>query len=231
MRFAIDDAIFGKYPDAVIGIAVARDINNQGENAEVMQMLRQQEAQVRHELQLETLAQSPLIQNWRQAYRQFGEKDDRASHEALMRRVLKGGSLRHINTLVDCYNCISLKYRTPVGGEDMEKITGDIRLKFAEGTEPFVALGSSEVTHPAQGEVVYTDNREVLCRKWNWRESDRTKLTEATRSAVLVIEMLPPLTEQDMKAALNGLAALVGKHCGAETQTFVVTKESKKIEF
>jgi len=50
-----------------------------------------------------------------------------------MKRVLKGNEIWQINKVVDLYNYISLKYLTPIGGEDLDKIKGDIYLNFAEG--------------------------------------------------------------------------------------------------
>ncbi len=56
--------------------------------------------------------------------------------------MLGGGEIPHISNLVYIYNLISLKYRTPVGGEDLDRIDGNIFLKFAEGDERFVVLGA-----------------------------------------------------------------------------------------
>lgn len=39
---------------------------------------------------------------------------------------------------------------------------------------------------------------EVLCRRWNWRECEKTKMTEQTRDVLLVSEGLPPVSAQNM---------------------------------
>lgn len=231
MKFIISEKIAEKFPDFIVGIVVVKNLDNKGANDQIMQMLKEEESRIRGQFQLENLSQHPLIQNWRKVYKLFGEKDDRASHEALIRRILKGDSIRHINKLVDIYNYISLKYRTPVGGEDLDKISNDIRLGFADGTEKFALLGSSGETHPDKGEVIYISGKEVLCRKWNWRESDKTKLTEDTNGGFLVIDALEPLTKENIGNATNELANLVMKYCGAEAQTFVLNKDNFEIEF
>ena len=231
MKFLISKEIAEKYPDFTIGIVIAKNIHNRDSNEEIMQLLQEQELNIRTEFQLENLAQSSLIQSWRKAYKLFGEKDDRASHEALIKRVLKGGSIQHINKLVDLYNYLSLKYKTPVGGEDLDKIEGNIYLKFADGSESFVLLGSDAETHPDKGEVIYADEKEVLCRKWNWRESEKTKLTEETVNAFLVIEALTPLTKDAVDQAARELAMLLNKYCKAETQIFILDKNNLEIEF
>jgi lysyl-tRNA synthetase class 2 len=230
MRFTIFDDVINKFPEAMIGIVIAKNIDNNGEVQGINQLLREEENKIKYDFSLETLAQNPLISNWRKAYRLFGS-DDRCSSEALIRVVLKGNQIHHINKLVDVYNYISLKYRTPVGGEDLSKIEGDIYLKLADGNERFAVLGSNEISHPNKEEIIYADDKEVLCRRWNWRESDKTKLTEDTKNAFLVIDALPPLTEDIIRKAVNEFADLLKKFCNAETITFVLNKNNTEISW
>ncbi len=230
MKFLVSNQIFEKYSEAVIGVVVAKNMDNNGENEEINQLLREEENKIKNDFDLDNLAQNPFIQNWRKAYKLFGS-DDRCSSESLIRVVLKGNQIRHINKLVDIYNYISLKYRTPVGGEDLDKVEGDVWLKFADGSEKFVILGGTEIESPEKGEVVYADDKEVICRKWNWRESDNTKLTEQTKNALLVLEALPPIKEQIVKTAVKEFSELVSKYCNAQTVVFVLGTENTQIEF
>ena len=94
----------------------------------------------------------------------------KCSSEAIARRAIKGDSIPHINKLVDSYDYISLKYHTPCGGEDIDKMKGDILLKYSEGSEKYTQLGSKEETKVSKGEIVYVSGDEVVCAKWNWRE-------------------------------------------------------------
>jgi DNA/RNA-binding domain of Phe-tRNA-synthetase-like protein len=71
--------------------------------------------------------------------------------------------------------------------------------------------------------VIYRDDVGAICRCWNWREADRTKLTAQTRDAVLVVEALPEHPPALLDAALADLAALVTLHLGARTRTAVLT--------
>lgn len=234
MKFTIDDLIFKNYPDYLCGVVIARNINNAGTDDQILQMIKSEELKVKAEFNLENLAQHPFIQNWRKVYSSLGARpaEFRASSEALIRRTLKGDNVNHINKLVDIYNYISLKFRTPVGGEDSDKINGNLHLRFAKGNENFIVLGSNEVTAPDKGEVIYVDdNGNVLCRKWNWRESDITKLTEETKNAILVIDALPPLNRQDISQAVNEFSDLIKRFCSAETTICILTKENISIEF
>jgi DNA/RNA-binding domain of Phe-tRNA-synthetase-like protein len=75
---------------------------------------------------------------------------------------------------------------------------------------------------PKKGEVIYRDRVGALCRRWNWKEADRTKLTEATREGFLVVEALPPVIRAELAAALEDLAEMVRSHCGGAVRTGVL---------
>ncbi len=144
--------------------------------------------------------------------------------------ILDEIELRHINKVVDIYNYISIKYIVPVGGDDTDKIEGSITLKFAQGNEPFVELNSEETKNPREGEVVYVDDKEVLCRRWNWRECDKSKMTENTKNVALVVEGLPPVTKEEIEIITKELSELIQKYCGGEIKTFILNSSNPETE-
>ena len=221
MKFAVDPRIFERFPGLVLGIVLASGLDNRGQRSRILPKIRKVERQIRQDFSPETLSQLPKIQNWRKAYSEFGAKPKkyRSSVESLYRMVLKGQSLRPINTLVDIYNFCSLQHQIPMGGDDLDLVEGDIILKFAEGRESFVPLNSEDQELANPGEVVYMDDKEVLCRRWNWRECDKTKMTEGTKRAVLVAEGLQPVTRTEIEASLEDLSRLVLELCGGKVRT------------
>ncbi|MDP2874454.1 MAG: phenylalanine--tRNA ligase beta subunit-related protein [bacterium] len=228
MKLSVDSQIFQDFPEAIIGVVFASEVNNDGESSEVTALLREVEASLGSRLGSGPLAEHPRIACWREAYRKFGAKpkDYPSSIENLAKRVLRGESVRHINKLVDIYNYISLKHLLPVGGEDEEKIEGDVRLTIAgENETPVKLLGEPEARPPYPKEVIYKDNQGTICRRWNWKEADRTKLTEQTRQAILVVEGLPPTDKEQVEAAVEELAELVTKYCGAKVSRALLSKE------
>jgi DNA/RNA-binding domain of Phe-tRNA-synthetase-like protein len=159
--------------------------------------------------------EDPHMAAWREVYTAFGSKPSRTrnSAEALARRALSGGGLPRINVLVDIYNAISLAHLIPVGGEDTDHIQGGMRLVRATGEEDFVTVAGGEevVEHPDAGEVVWCDDAGVTCRRWNWRQGPRTRLTEASVSAVFLLESLAPMPVAGVEAAGAELAELLEK--------------------
>jgi len=232
MKFKIDNKILEQFPQLNIGIVIARAINNTTISYEIMNSIQEESKAITANFSKETLSANPKITAWREAYSSFGAKPKkyRCSVENLYRMILDGAELRHINKIVDIYNYISIKHMVPVGGDDIDRVDGDIALRLALGNEPFIRLNSQEIEYPKEGEVVYTDDKEVLCRRWNWRECDKSKMTEDTTNATLVVEGLPPVTSNEIETILEELSALVQKFCGGEIKTFILNSATPEME-
>ncbi|MCT4353837.1 phenylalanine--tRNA ligase beta subunit-related protein [Streptomyces sp. Je 1-79] len=157
----------------------------------------------------------PHIAAWRAAYSAFGAKPSRTrnSAEALARRALADGGLPRINRLVDAYNAISVAHLVPVGGEDLDRIQGEMSLVRATGDEPFVTVAGGEETveHPEPGEIVWRDEAGVTCRRWNWRQGPRTRIDDDTVNAVFLLESLVPMEREELLAAGAELAESLEK--------------------
>jgi DNA/RNA-binding domain of Phe-tRNA-synthetase-like protein len=152
--------------------------------------------------------QLPHPAAWREAYRAFGAKPQRTrpSVEALLRRLHPDG-LPRIDRITDVYNAVSIAHLLPIGGEDRAAYAGPPRLVRADGGEPFdtTAGGEPVVEHPDAGEVVWQDDDGVTCRRWNWRQCTRTRITTGTSSAVFILDALDPLTDEALHAAADAL--------------------------
>ncbi|GAA3501669.1 B3/4 domain-containing protein [Streptomyces prasinosporus] len=140
--------------------------------------------------------EDPHMAAWREVHTAFGPKPSRTrnSAEALARRALTGAGLPRVSLLVDLYNAVSVAHLIPVGGEDADRIRGGMRLVRATGEEDFVAVarGEETVEHPDAGEVAWRDDAGVTCRRWNWRQGPRTRLTEETVSGLFLPERFGP---------------------------------------
>jgi len=224
--------VFQLFPETVLGVVTAHGIDNTGGDDAILTQLRSEEERVRERLAGVQISEHPHIAPWREAYRKFGAKpkDHPSSIENLVRRALKGQPLPSINPLVDLYNTVSLRHLVPAGGEDLDRIEGDVRLTIAAADEPAIfLLGEIEARAPKPGEVIYRDDAGAICRRWNWKEADRTKLTAATRNAVLVIEGLPPVGRDLVARAAEELAALIRTHCGGRIATALLDRGSPQV--
>ncbi len=230
MTFSIDPQIFERHPALRVGLIVVRGADNAIVHSEIIPLLRAAEAQVRSSLQAETFKEHPHIAAWQEAHKKFGNNPnrDQPSVQALVKRVVKGGELPSINSLVDLYNIISITHLLTAGGEDLDRTIGDIRLTLSAASEEFFEIGSVTADPPLLGEVIYRDDQGVICRKFNWREGDRTKLTNQTENAVLVVESL--IDDGSLEKSLQELENLVQQFCGGSLKKYILSPDQVSVE-
>jgi DNA/RNA-binding domain of Phe-tRNA-synthetase-like protein len=224
MQLLVTDRFWSLFPEARIGVVLARGLDNTRAEAAAAALLAEAVAATVLMLDGIDIPTHAAVAPWRTAYSQFGAKPSkfRSSIESLL-RAAQAGRLRSINPLVDLYNTVSLRHLLPCGGEDLAALIGDVQLTRADGGEPFRPLGADADDPPPAGEVIYRDAAGAICRCWNWREAERTKLTSATRDALLVIEALPAHPQAQLNAALADLASLLTTHLGGTSESAVLT--------
>jgi DNA/RNA-binding domain of Phe-tRNA-synthetase-like protein len=205
---AVDDAVFALRPDYRV-VLVTADGLQPGPSDDVSErVVAAAETTARERLGGRKPEELPELAAWRDAYRAFGAKPQRTrpSVEALLRRLAPDG-LPRIDRITDVYNAVSIAHLLPLGGEDRADYAGPPRLVRADGAEPFdtTAAGEPLVEHPEPGEVVWRDDVGVTCRRWNWRQGVRTRITTATTSAVFILDGLDPLTDDELLTAAAAL--------------------------
>ena len=142
---------------------------------------------------------------WAEVFQKFGAKPKRTpcSADALRKRVLRDRTMPALDPIVDLYNAVSLRYAVPVGGENIAAYQGTPRLVVAKGTEPFdtVKEGETVVEYPSQGEVIWCDDSGVTCRRWNWRQGVRTRLSIEDQQMWFILESLPQMPLEKLHEA------------------------------
>lgn len=206
-RARVDEAVFALRPDyRALLIAVDGLVPGPSDHASEA-LLLEAEASARRALADLPVEELPHVASWRDAYRAFGAKPQRTrnSAEAVLRRAETG--LPRVNRLTDVYNAISVLHQIPLGGEDLGRYEGAPRLIRADGGEDFDAIaGGEDVTeHPSVGEVVWCDDIGITCRRWNWRQGRRTQLTDATTTALFILDALDPITDEQLGAVADEL--------------------------
>lgn len=190
----VDPAVLERHPGYVAVLVAAAGLRPGPTSAHSGAMLREAEAHALALLAGREPHQLPEVMAWREAYLGFGVKprEARSSVESLLRRV--GAELPRIDRLTDVYNAVSVLHLVPIGGEDLAEYQGAARLVVAEGNEAFdtVADGQPAVHTAPAGEVVWRDDEGVTCRRWNWRQCVRTRLSTTTVEALFIVDGLGP---------------------------------------
>src|SRR5438067_1067078 len=226
----IHPEIFELFPGYCWGKVLCWGLDNRrGLEAGTM-LLREIEERIRHDDTLADVVAHPKIAAWRQAFSRFGARPSKfqASVEALVRRARRGDALPPINGLVAVYNALSLRFLVPVGGDDLDLVSGGLHLRLAKGDELFIPLGAEAEDPPEAGEVIYADDAKVLCRRWSWRGGERSKISPATTNAVLNVHGLAPTSLDEVTRATETLAHLVKQVCGGSSTWYVLSAETPR---
>jgi DNA/RNA-binding domain of Phe-tRNA-synthetase-like protein len=131
---------------------------------------------------------------------------------------------------VDLYNAVSLAHGIPMGGHDLDTISGGVRVGLTEGGEPFRAMFSEDVERVSAGEVAYLDDQEVLTRHWVWRQCHKDRITPGIRSVLVPIDGLPEVGIELVRAAAEEMAGHLRAFFGADVLVGFSTAESPIVE-
>jgi len=225
MKLTVQADVKQMFPDLCIGIVVAVAVENQDFPAELKAEVNRRAQMASSRVVEIPLAEDPRIVSWREAYQKMGvnPKKHTPTAESLIRRASKGKDLPTISSAVNSYLASELKYFLPVGGYDLDKITGDIALCRASGTETFEPLGEDAAESVECGEIIYRDNERVLTRRWNYRDAEPTKITPDTTRLVLCIESVSALFgDTYIDSCATDIAVLLRQFCHARVETAVL---------
>jgi len=229
-KVIIDPEIFEKYPDFFRGIIIVDDIKNNLKNSRIQELLNKEIESKKGK----NLIEHEFIRAWDRVHEDFGSNPNKfsLSIKSILKRIEKGGQLPFINSVVALFNYISVKYLIPCGGDDVKKIEGNLKLGLAKGNEIFIPLGSEEKEAPKIGEVIYFDDKtlNVMCRRWNWRNGDFTKITPDTKKIVINIDGIGSIFQSLIEKTRDELAKLLTEHCQAKLTTALLDKDKREIE-
>jgi len=227
--------IFNEYPTFRRGIVVAKNIQNHGHSQELEAKLNQAIAQsAKHPINLKTDTRTIV---WNQAHRQFGSNPNKfpPAHCAILKRVQKqGAQIPFINKVVAIMNYNSIIDVMPVGGDDVIQAGENLELCYANGGEIFTPLGNPESKeHPDPGEIIYmlSESGEVMCRRWNWRNGHKTRITEDTYTIVMNIDGLGEDSEARTINTRDRVAGMLKEFCQAYTITTMLSPSQPSYQF
>src|SRR6218665_3823092 len=139
-------------------------------------------------------ATTDAIAYWRRVFAAMGAKPKYGPSIEKLHQMARddGNRLRIPLPLVEMYCWFSLVEGVPMAGYRAEEIVGTLRLAMPGAGIPFRPLGQSgrsqEKTKPR--EVAYIDDEKAICRYWNYRDCDQTKLVDGVTSAMFVFDLV-----------------------------------------
>ena len=231
----VDSQCFKKFPSFRRGIVVARNMNNRGAFTQLESLLS--EAIANAATDPIDLTTDPRAAAWNDTYRELGcnPKKFPPAHLALLKRVQKpGAAIPFINKAVAIMNDNSIRGVLPVGGDDLHRAGETLELRFADGREDFTPLFDPEKTeHPEPREIIYVvaETREVMCRRWNWRNGFKTRITDETQAMVMNIDGLGEDSEKRAISVRDRVARMLEEYCEAEVETALLKPSEPYFRF
>lgn len=232
-KFEVAAEVFEKLPTYCLGVVVARGVDNGTANVKVTQMMNDEMNAFVQRMVGVNLKEYPGIQPYRNAFLSLGMNPNKfmCSVEALSKRVQKGNRLPNINPIVDLGNALSLKYCLPMGAHDIEKLDGDMTVRFSTTEDYFLPMGENEAEQMPDQELVYVSNHTVKTRRWIWRQSDDGKIDEKTGYIFYPIDGFVDANLENVKRATAELAKFLAEEFGCEVKTGFIDSTHTSVEF
>jgi DNA/RNA-binding domain of Phe-tRNA-synthetase-like protein len=230
----VTERIFALLPEFHRGVVIATGITIAESNLALERTLA--EVQQRCAAFLRENPQPAELNVWEEAYRRFNvnPKKHRPAVCQLADRVRQSSRpLPFINEAVAIFNIISLtpEHLRPCGGDDVDKVSGDLMLDLADGTETFEPLGKpGTVERPDPGEVIYVDSKSksIMCRRMNWRNGQSTRITASTSNLVINVDGMSN-SERTRQSAAE-LARLLHQTCGGTVDTDFLDSAHSRVQ-
>lgn len=209
MKLKIESEIFETFPDAKIGWLLA-EVKIMSSNEYVERMKKGLLGRLKDiGLSQETMMLHPDVTRWREVYSKMGVKPSkyRSSLESLLRRTFKG-DMWSVSSVVDCYDCVSAINLLPMGAYDIEKLKGDLVLRFGREGEKFYPLGAGEsVIDVDSRNVLYADAEKVCCWLWNHRDTRDASLSESTKKSIFLVDQAFDTEWRTVREGLESLSS------------------------
>ena len=226
-KFTVDPAVFEKVPDYCLGVVAVEGFDNAAPCPAIDAMLDQSTAEFAARHAGDNVRELPGVRACREAFQAVGMNPNKfmVSIEALAKRVQKSGALPHINPLVDLGNALSLRYEVPMGAHDIDKMEGDIVVRFSTAEDHFQPMGEEAVENMPEGEICYVSGHTVKTRRWLWRQSEDGKIGPETSHVFFPIDGFATVNAPAVLSAWEELARIVSVDLGLEVKLGLVSVE------
>lgn len=169
---------------------------------------------------LKTALASPELTAFRDILRRVGVNPRKVQHsvEKLLSFALKRGDLPAINSFVDAYNLLSLQSLCSLGAHDFDRLALPVKLQILTGAESFTPLGRAEPEKVRAGEFGYVDATGRLLCRLDVLQADFSKVTPATRNALLIVEATASHPPQVVRETFASALQWMPRFCGGSAE-------------
>lgn len=146
MKISIAGEVYSIVPKTSLGI-LSYKVTVVPSNLEFTNLFEDTVAKLSQEYSIEKIAKNPHVFSTREAYKALGKspQEYRNAAEAMLRRIVQGKGLYHINNIVDVNNLISITSGYSIGSYDAKHLKGNIELCRAESGSPYDGIGKNNI--------------------------------------------------------------------------------------
>jgi DNA/RNA-binding domain of Phe-tRNA-synthetase-like protein len=126
-----------------------------------------------------------------------------------------------VNKMVDINNIISLDSKLTLGAHNIDNVSGNVTLRFTNGTERFVPLGQTEPIPVSPHEYSYIDDsNEVLCHL-EIRQVQKTLVDETACNVVYIVQGNEATSDELLLQTAQQIIGLTTKYSGGEGEIII----------
>jgi len=197
-------------PQLDVGYALITDIQPKKTDVFLGEYMRKVQVKIQSTCSLEELKKVFAVRCFRDLYWLFHMDPTkmRPSAEALARRVLSGGHLPCVDSVVDCVNCVSLNHLLPMSCFDKQSLLGNLCVRQARSGEIFTTLGGKKM-ELQKGELVVSDREKIICRGYASMDAWETRVQSTTHDVVIVVYRAPGIVQESVSACLQEICDLL----------------------
>lgn len=216
LKLDIEGNVLKKYPDLKVLIRVVKRIKISEVNLKLEEFKEEVSNILRTKYTLEGLKNEPIFRAYRDFFWRIGIDPTkiRPAAEALIRRVLNGRSIPRINTAVDSYNLASMITCVAIAAFDVERIDGDIIMRFAKKGEEFLGIGMDKPLVLEGREIVLTDKSRLLA-VYPHRDADYSKITLHTKDLMLISCGVPNISLEWLNETIDKASEFILTFCSS----------------
>lgn len=214
----IDPTVRETFPGLNILTTLLQDITVTPENDDLEEFKKGFISKIKTLYTIETLKDTPELRLYRDFFWKIGMDPTkvRPASEALIRRVIQGKVLPTINTLVDSYNLASMESCIPLAAFDSDRISADMKLRFAVKGEQFTGIGMKTVF--LEGNELVIQSGDELIALYPHRDADKSKVNLSTKNVLIVICGVPGISDGQLENARTIAEKYVLRFCGGDTK-------------
>ena len=214
MEFFVEQAVL----DAGVKIVFAKicGLDNHGEDPEWAAYRDKRLEELFEEYAELDVHADPILEGFNILHDKTGVKRRKniPASENLIKLLKKNHGMFYINQAVDIYNLISLESKLALGAHNIDRVDGNVTLRFTDGSERFVPIGQTEPVPVVPHEYCYCDDaNEVLCRL-EVRQVEKTKVEESARNIFYIIQGNEATPDELLHETAQRVIDLTTAYCG-----------------